>query len=153
MAEIYEVLPPILNITVVSGIWLMAKSSHQIQMNEGLKNQIILKLNFVLQFLILSAVSKAVMITQLSDLFSTSSRSPSLIAVLSHSVMSDSLRPHELQPARLLCPWGLSRQEYQSGLPCPPPRDLPNPGTEPRSPAWQVDSELPHKPNQDVGES
>ena len=62
------------------------------------------------------------------------------MSVLSHSVMSDSLRPHELQPARLLCPWGLSRQEYQSGLPCPPPRDLPNPGTEPRSPAWQTDS-------------
>ena len=26
---------------------------------------------------------------------------------------------------------GLSRQEYWSGLPCPPPGDLPNPGTEP----------------------
>ena len=26
--------------------------------------------------------------------------------MLSHSVMSDSLQPHELQPARLLCPWG-----------------------------------------------
>ena len=25
---------------------------------------------------------------------------------------------------------GLSRQEYWNGLPCPPPRDLPNPGTE-----------------------
>ena len=25
--------------------------------------------------------------------------------VLSHSVVSDSLRPHGLQPARLLCPW------------------------------------------------
>ena len=24
---------------------------------------------------------------------------------VSHSVMSDSLRPHGLQPARLLCPW------------------------------------------------
>ena len=23
--------------------------------------------------------------------------------------------------ARLLCPWGFSRQEYWSGLPCPPP--------------------------------
>ena len=145
MAEIYEVLPPILNITVVSGIWLMAKSSHQIQMNEGLKNQIILKLNFVLQFLILSALSKAVMITQLSDLFSTSSRSPSLIAVLSHSVMSDSLRPHELQPARLLCPWGLSKQEYWSGLPCLPPQDLPNPGIKPRSSTLQTDS-LPSEP-------
>ena len=30
---------------------------------------------------------------------------------------------------------GFSRQEYRSGLPIPPPRDLPNPGTEPRSPA------------------
>ena len=28
---------------------------------------------------------------------------------------------------------GFSKQEYQSGLPCPPPRDLPNPGTEPMS--------------------
>ena len=28
---------------------------------------------------------------------------------------------------------GFSRLEYWSGLPCPPPRDLPNPGTEPRS--------------------
>ena len=30
---------------------------------------------------------------------------------------------------------GFSRQEYWSGLPCPPPRDLPDPGIEPRSPA------------------
>ena len=29
---------------------------------------------------------------------------------------------------------------YWSGLPCPPPGDLPNPGIEPRSPALQVDS-------------
>ena len=28
---------------------------------------------------------------------------------------------------------GFSRQEYWSGLPCPPPGDLPNPGIEPRS--------------------
>ena len=28
---------------------------------------------------------------------------------------------------------GFSRKEYQSGLPCPPPGDLPNPGIEPRS--------------------
>ena len=40
-----------------------------------------------------------------------------------------------LQPARLLCPWGFSRQEHWSGMPCPPPGDLPNPGIEPRSPA------------------
>ena len=29
----------------------------------------------------------------------------------------------------------LSRQEYRSGLPFPPPEDLPNPGIEPGSPA------------------
>ena len=30
-----------------------------------------------------------------------------------------------------------SRQEYWSGLPCPPPGDLPNPGIKPRSPTLQ----------------
>ena len=54
-------------------------------------------------------------------------------AVLCHSVVSDSLRPHRLYPTRLLCPWGFSRQEYWSGFSYPPPGDLPNPGTEPRS--------------------
>ena len=38
-------------------------------------------------------------------------------AMLSCSVMSNSLRPHGLYPARLLCPWGFSRQGYCSGLP------------------------------------
>ena len=33
-----------------------------------------------------------------------------------------------------------SKQEYWSGLPCPPPRDLPDPGIEPRSAAFQADS-------------
>ena len=37
-------------------------------------------------------------------------------------------------------PMGFSRQEYWSGLPFPPPRDLPNPGVEPRSPTLQADS-------------
>ena len=65
-------------------------------------------------------------------------------AVLSHSVMSDSLRPHG--PARLLCPWGFSRQEYWDGLSCPPPGNLPNPGIKPRSPALEVDSLLSESP-------
>ena len=42
-----------------------------------------------------------------------------------------------------------SRQEYWSGLPFPPPGDLPNPGIEPRSPALQANalpSEPPRKP-------
>ena len=43
----------------------------------------------------------------------------------------------------------VSGQEYWSGLSCPPPGDLPNPGIEPRSPALWADSltsELPGKP-------
>ena len=67
-------------------------------------------------------------------------------AVLSCSVVSDSLRPHGLQPSRLLCPWGLSRQEYWSGLPCPPPGDRPNPGIKPRSLTLKADS-LPSEPS------
>ena len=67
-------------------------------------------------------------------------------AVLSHSVVSDSLGLRVLQFTRLLCPWGFSRREYWSGLPCPPPGDLPNPGIEPRSSALQADS-LPSEPS------
>ena len=69
--------------------------------------------------------------------------------VLSHSIMSDSLQPHGLQPARLLCPWRFSRQEYWSGLLCPLPGGLPDPGIKFRSPTLQADSlpiEPPEKP-------
>ena len=38
-----------------------------------------------------------------------------------------------------------SRQEYWSGLPCPPPGDLPTPGIKPMFPAVQADS-LPSEP-------
>ena len=44
---------------------------------------------------------------------------------------------------------GFSRQEYWSGVPLPSPGDLPNPGIEPGSPAFQADaltSEPPGKP-------
>ena len=69
-------------------------------------------------------------------------------AVLSLSVVSDSLSPHGLQPARLLCPWGFFRQEYWSGLSCSPLGDPPNLGIEPRSPALRVDfvHSLPAEP-------
>ena len=66
-------------------------------------------------------------------------------AVLSHSVVSYSLGPQVLQPTRLLCPWGFSRQEYRSGLPCPLAGYLPNPGIEPRSLSLQANS-LPSEP-------
>ena len=41
---------------------------------------------------------------------------------------------------------GFSRQEYWSGLPCPSPGDLPDPGIKPISPAEQADS-LPTEPS------
>ena len=40
---------------------------------------------------------------------------------------------------------GIFQQKYWSGLPCPPPRDLPSVGSKPGSPAMQADS-LPSKP-------
>ena len=43
----------------------------------------------------------------------------------------------------LLCPWDFPGQEYWSGLLCPPPGDLPDPGikpTSPVSPVLQADS-------------
>ena len=63
------------------------------------------------------------------------------------SVVSESLQPHGLQPARPPLAMGFFRQEYQSGLPCPPPGDLPNLGIEPvspSSPALQADYPLSH---------
>ena len=41
---------------------------------------------------------------------------------------------------------GFSRQEYLSGLPFPSPGGLPDPGIEPRSPAFQADSLPPEPP-------
>ena len=41
---------------------------------------------------------------------------------------------HSVDVARqALLSMGFSRQEYWSGLPCPPPGDLPEPGVEPAS--------------------
>ena len=47
-------------------------------------------------------------------------------------VMFNSLRPHGLAHQAPLS-MGFSRQEYWSGLPCPPLGDLPSPGIEPVS--------------------
>ena len=67
---------------------------------------------------------------------------------VSRSVMPNSLRPYELtQQAPLSMEF--SRQEYWSGYPFPSPRDLSNPGTEPKSPTLQAESlqsEPPGKP-------
>ena len=48
-----------------------------------------------------------------------------------------------------------SRQKYWRGVPFPSSEDLPDPGTEPRGPALQVDSflsEPPGKPKPNVGQ-
>ena len=70
--------------------------------------------------------------------------------VFSCLAVPNSLQPHGPQDARLLCPWGFSRQEYWSGLPCPPLGDLPNPGVEPRSPTLQADSLLSEPPGKSI---
>ena len=66
-------------------------------------------------------------------------------------------KSESVSPAQLFAtPWDVasqaslsmefSRPEYWSGLPFPPPGDLPHPGTEPRSPALQADSLLCEPP-------
>ena len=51
------------------------------------------------------------------------------------------------QPRNLTLSMKFSRQEYWSGLPCPPPGDPPNPEIKPRSPTLQADSlPLPSEP-------
>ena len=58
----------------------------------------------------------------------------------SHSVTSRLfMTPRTMQPMEF------SKPEYWSGLPCPYPGDLPNPGIEPRSLALWADS-LPSEP-------
>ena len=67
---------------------------------------------------------------------------------LSRLVVSDSLPPRGLQPARLLCPQGFSKQEYWCGSPCPLPGHVPNLEIKSRfDPALQADS-LPTEPTQ-----
>ena len=60
----------------------------------------------------------------------------------SRSGIPDFLQPHRLWPTRILCPWDSPGKKTRVGLPCPPPGDLPNPG----SPALEAESlpaELP----------
>ena len=82
--------------------------------------------------------------SQLTQLLSEKSKRQSLCAMLSRSVTFDSVTPWTVAHQVPLSV-GFSRQEYWSGLLCPPPGDLPNPGIGPKSPALQVDS-LPSEP-------
>ena len=56
------------------------------------------------------------------------------------SVVSGSLRPCGLHPARLLCPWDSPGKNTGVDLPFPSPGDLTDPRIEPRSPALQADA-------------
>ena len=48
---------------------------------------------------------------------------------------------------------GFSRQEYWSQLPFPSPGDLPDPGTEPRSPTLQADALISAPPGKPLNAS
>ena len=50
-----------------------------------------------------------------------------------------------MEPPRLLCLWNSPGKKYCNGLPCPSPKDLPDPGIKPGSPALRADS-LPSEP-------
>ena len=99
--------------------------------------------------------SKASILRALSFLYN-----PTLTFIHDYWKNHEKLKIKSLSCVRLFAtPWtvahqaplslGFSRQEYWIGLPFPSPGDLPNPGTEPRSPALQADaltSEPPGKP-------
>ena len=65
------------------------------------------------------------------------------LLLFSHSVVSDSLRPHELQPTTLLCPWNFSGKN--SGMGChylyyALQGIFPTQGWNPHPLLWQADS-------------
>ena len=64
---------------------------------------------------------------------------------VSHSVVSDSLKPHGLGSHKAPLSMEFSRQEYWSGYPFPSLGDLPDPGIKLGSPALQADS-VPSQP-------
>ena len=69
--------------------------------------------------------------------------------VLSCSVMSDSLATPSAVACQAPLSMRFSKQKYWSGLPFPPPGDLPNPVIKPVSPALAggfFTTELPGKP-------
>ena len=57
---------------------------------------------------------------------------------VSHSVISNSLRPLGLSPTRLLRPWNSPGKN--TGIGCHSSGDLPDPGIEPRSPAMWAEA-------------
>ena len=71
-------------------------SHHQQGMDQSIQNKLGIRCGWVLQW----ALVDFFLVKESKEMTVTC-----CVAVLSCLVMSDSLRPHELQPARLLCPW------------------------------------------------
>ena len=72
-----------------------------------------------------------------------------LCLVFSHQVVSNSIATLWTVDRQVPLSMEFPRQEYWSGLPFPPPGDLPDPGMEPRSPALAgkfSTTEPPEKP-------
>ena len=61
------------------------------------------------------------------------------MCMLSPSKVSDSFATLWTVAHQAPLSMGFARHEYWSGLPFPPPGDLPNPGIEPESPTLQAD--------------
>ena len=61
-----------------------------------------------------------------------------MCAVLSGSVMSNSLRPHGLYPPAFFV-HAISQAKMLEWVAIFFPREFPNPGIKPASPAWQAD--------------
>ena len=59
--------------------------------------------------------------------------------------MYGSLRPHGLQPARLLCPWDFLEARILEWVAMPPTGDVPVPGIKAASPALQADCDCSHE--------
>ena len=68
-----------------------------------------------------------------------------LCVCFSHAAITDSLRPHGLQPSRLLCPWNSPGKNTGVGSHSLLPGIFLTQGWEPRSPAFKADS-LPSEP-------
>ena len=62
------------------------------------------------------------------------------VLLFSRQVVSDTVETPLTVARQAPLSMAFSRQEYWSGLPCPPPRDLPDSGIEPECPTWQADS-------------
>ena len=60
--------------------------------------------------------------------------------MLNHSVVSDSLQPHGLEPARLFCPWNFSGKNAEGGCHFLLQGVFPTQGLNPCLQDWQVDS-------------